>query len=111
MSDQPDVIAEKEEYYKILKRRYDKVKQLVKDHEGSRVLKPLPFNSGYFMAFACLNISAETLRTELLHKEGIGSIAIGESHLRIAYAGVDEQHLEELYSTIYRVAEGLAQPN
>lgn len=104
----PNYISEKEEYYKILKRRYEKVKQIVSEHSSSSVLTPLPFNSGYFMSFVCSSISAEELRTELLHKEGIGSIAIGETYLRIAYAGVDEEDLEELYSTIYQVAERLS---
>lgn len=98
--------AEKAEKREILRNRYVQVKQIT----GSRspdVLRPLPFNSGYFMAFRCTGVSAETLRQELLNR-GIGTIAIGDSYLRVAYSSVDRDDLDELYSEIYATAESLA---
>jgi DNA-binding transcriptional MocR family regulator len=68
----------------------------------------LPFNSGYFMTFELAQGGAERLRKALLQEQGVGTIALGDRHLRVAYSSVDEERLEELYSTIYQAAEKLS---
>ena len=103
----PGYIREKEQYFQILKERYQKVRNIVDSRKESPALAALPFNSGYFMSFQLNGLSAEKLRTELLHKEGIGTISIQDKFLRVAYASVDLADLEELYSKIYEIAEGL----
>ena len=60
------------------------------------------------MSFKVNGISSEKLRTELLHKEGIGTISIQDKYLRVAYASVDLENLDELYASIYETAESLA---
>lgn len=90
----------------LLASRYRKVRSII-EHSDTGPLTPLPFNSGYFMAFACDGISAEALRLALLD-EGIGTIAIGEAYLRVAYSTIDEQDLEELYGAIFAAARRLA---
>ncbi|MFW5688857.1 MAG: aminotransferase class I/II-fold pyridoxal phosphate-dependent enzyme [Spirochaetota bacterium] len=90
----------------MLKRRYEKVRAIVSETDTGP-LEPLPFNSGYFMAFTCRGISAEALRLALLD-EGIGTIAIGERYLRVAYSTIDEEDLEELYAAIVAAAKRLA---
>jgi aspartate/methionine/tyrosine aminotransferase len=104
----PRTAAEKEEYYGILRGRYRAVKDFIGKKTGHPLLRVLPFNSGYFMSFRCLGISAETLRRELLAKHGIGAIALGSEYLRIAFAGIDEDRIQEVYQTIYDTAERLA---
>ena len=69
-------------------------------------LSPLPFNSGYFMSFECRGISAETLRLRLLD-EGIGTIAIGEKYLRVAFSAVEAGNIDELYAAIVAAARAL----
>lgn len=86
----------------LLKRRYDRVRAII-GAADTGPLTPLPFNSGYFMAFACDGVSAEELRLALLD-EGIGTIAIGEAYLRVAYSTIDEKDLEELYAAIFAAA-------
>ena len=49
----------------MLKRRYDLVRKFVNTHT-SKVLEPLPFNSGYFMSFHVSTGKAEEIRKELL---------------------------------------------
>ena len=49
---------EKAEFRKILERRYKLVRDFVSTHE-SKFIKPLPFNSGYFMSFDTMSIDAE----------------------------------------------------
>ena len=43
---------------------------------------------------------------------GIGTIALGETDLRVAFSCIEEEHLEELFDTIHRavldVKEGRA---
>lgn len=114
MFDHPDYHAQKEAAEKDLNARYHIVKALLETiyagtggEELSRIMKPLPFNSGYFMAFKVSGISAEDLRLNLL-EQGIGSIAIGESYLRVAFAAIDQGDLEELYTIIFDSARKLA---
>ncbi|MFP4113997.1 MAG: aminotransferase class I/II-fold pyridoxal phosphate-dependent enzyme [Spirochaetota bacterium] len=89
----------------LLKARYERVRSIV-ETDDTGPLRPLPFNSGYFMAFVCDGISAEELRLALLD-EGIGTIAIGEKYLRVAYSTIDEDDLPELYSAVFAAAKRL----
>jgi aspartate/methionine/tyrosine aminotransferase len=99
--------AEKESYYALLRERYRKVKGFIGENPDHPRLKPLPFNSGYFMSFLCLGVDAERLRQELLTKHGIGVIALGNRYLRVAFASVDTEQIPSLYRTIYDTAADL----
>jgi hypothetical protein len=59
------------------------------------------------MAFQLSGISAEDLRLELLDR-GIGTIAIGEDFLRLAFAAIDGADLEELYREVFDAARSLS---
>ena len=99
--------TEKTQAYARLKRRYHKVRQLVASEDRPEVLRPLPFNSGYFMAFACEGIDAEALRQALLDR-GVGTIAVGSAYLRIAYATVEEDQLNPFFTEVFDAARSLA---
>ncbi len=98
---------EKEAFRAILESRYRKVKAFVQSKAGHKVLTPLPFNSGYFMSLHCKGVPAETLRRRLLDVYGIGVIAIDAEHIRVAFSSVEEELLDEVYTTIYKAAEEL----
>jgi aspartate/methionine/tyrosine aminotransferase len=100
--------GEKDRYRAMLQRRYNLVKSFVKANPNHPALRPLPFNSGYFMSFRC-EVDAETLRQELLAKHGIGVIALGEHYLRVAFSSIDEEKITEVYQTIYDVAAKLGE--
>ncbi len=109
----PDYTKQKQEAEKDLNARYHMVKTLLANayqdpgrEELKNILTPLPFNSGYFMTFKVETISAEDLRLSLLEK-GTGSIAIGNDYLRIAFAAIDKDDLESLYSEIFQTARDL----
>jgi aspartate/methionine/tyrosine aminotransferase len=102
----PDREGEKAEAYSLLKARYAAVKKIIAARR-SDVLTPLPFNSGYFMSFRLQRGKAEDLRKALLMGDGVGTIAIDERCLRVAYSSVDVDKLEELYERIYSAAEKL----
>jgi aspartate/methionine/tyrosine aminotransferase len=103
----PRTGKEKEEYYQMLRSRYLAVKRFIKEEGEHPILKPLPFNSGYFMSFRCEGLGAEILRRDLLAHHGIGVIALEEQYLRVTFAALEEDAIPHVYNTIYRTAESL----
>jgi aspartate/methionine/tyrosine aminotransferase len=99
----PRTPGEKAAYRALLQRRYNLVKDFINAHPNHPVLRPLPFNSGYFMCFHC-NADAEILRQELLSKHGIGVIALGEHCIRVAFSSIDEDKITAVYQKIYDTA-------
>jgi aspartate/methionine/tyrosine aminotransferase len=98
---------EKARFREILHKRYQLVKTLVNTHANHPVLQALPFNSGYFMSFRCKGVSPETLRQNLLKEHGIGTIALGNQYLRIAFSSVEAEQIPFVYETLFKVAEEL----
>ena len=103
----PRTPGEKIKYREMLQRRYDKVKAFIGQNPNHPVLKPMPFNSGYFMSFKCSGVSAETLRQKLLKELGIGVISLGDECLRVAFSSLDEEQVDHVYKTIYDIAAGM----
>lgn len=97
----PTYKNEKIEKYNILKRRYQKVKEILKNQKYSEFFAPLPYNSGYFMCVELKNnIDAEEIRQILLKKYDTGVIALNNL-LRIAFSSVAENQLQQLFDNIY----------
>lgn len=101
-------VTEKKAMFTLLEERYRKVRAFVDNKKDNPALEPLPFNSGYFMSFRCKTISAETLRQNLLNEYGIGTIAIDNQTLRIAFSSIDTANIDTVYETVYFVAEKLS---
>ena len=59
------------------------------------------------MSFHVAKIDAEDLRKQLLSDKGIGTIAIDNSTLRVAFSSIDEDKIESVYSDIYETAENM----
>jgi hypothetical protein len=57
------------------------------------------------MSFRCNGVSAEKIRRELLSNHGIGTVALGDHCLRIAFAGLDEDQIPPVYRTIYAAVQ------
>jgi aspartate/methionine/tyrosine aminotransferase len=103
----PRTAGEKARFQDIMQKRYNAVKEFLGKNPNHPVLKPLPFNSGYFMCFKCEGISAETLRQELLYKKGIGVVSLGDTCLRVAFAGLDVEQIAPVYRIIYDTAAAM----
>jgi aspartate/methionine/tyrosine aminotransferase len=99
---------EKSAFEEELKERYFKIKDILKRYEDREDLKPLPFNSGYFMSFLMKNGGAEALRKKLLDGKGIGTISIQDKYLRVAFSAVDIENIEDLFTQIFNSAEELS---
>lgn len=85
-----------------MKGRANRVKTLLDSGRYGDVWEYYPFNSGYFMCLKLTTASAESVRVKLLDSYGIGTIALGESDLRVAFSCIEEEHLEELFDTIHK---------
>lgn len=103
----PDFEQQKKEKFQIMKGRANKVKALLDSGKYGDVWSYYPFNSGYFMCLKLNGLSAERLRTHLLEQYGVGTIALGEHDLRVAFSCIEEEYLEDLYDIIYRGAQDL----
>lgn len=107
MTDESEEFEEQKlEYRAVLEERYKKVRAFVDSH-SSKVIEPLPFNSGYFMSFAVKGKNAEELRQKLLHGCGIGTVSIDSKTLRVAFSSLEAEQIEEVYSSIYKIADEL----
>jgi aspartate/methionine/tyrosine aminotransferase len=100
--------GEKAAFGAILEGRYRLVKDFTGNRREHRALRPLPFNSGYFMSFFCQGFPAEKLRQVLLYEHGIGTRAMEEHYLRVAFSSVEAEQIGEIYGAIYASAEALA---
>ena len=91
-----------------IKSRYQIIKKIMKQHDFSGPIKPMPFNSGYFMSFELTGIAAEDARKYLLTKHGIGVISFKNKYLRVAYSCIDKNNIEDLIITIINAAEKIS---
>lgn len=98
----PEFNDQKAEKYSIMKGRANKVKTILDSGKFGDVWEYYPFNSGYFMCLKLKTVDADTLRLHLLNKYEIGTIALGETDLRVAFSCIEEPYLEELFDTIYQ---------
>lgn len=98
----PEFADQKEEKFQIMKGRANKVKALLDSGKyGDDVWTYYPFNSGYFMCLKLHTVPAEELRLHLIHNYGLGTIALGETDLRVAFSCIEEEQLEDLFDMVY----------
>ena len=98
---------QKRRNYEILKARALKTKEIASDARYAKLWEVYPSHAGYFM---CLNLkfgNAEVVRQQLLEEHGIGTIALGETELRVAYSCLEESDIETVFEVIARVIERL----
>lgn len=103
----PGYAAQKQRNYETLKARALKVKAVASDAKYVELWEVYPSHAGYF---TCLNLksgNAETVRQRLLEEHGIGTIALGETELRVAYSCLDASDVETVFEAIARVIETL----
>jgi len=93
----------KEDARKEMELRYRLIKDKLKEKENLDYLKPLAFNSGYFLSFECKG-DVEELRLYLLEEYNIGAINIMNKVFRVAYCSVDTEKLSDLFDIIYKAA-------
>lgn len=106
-----DFQTQKQNKFELLKRRANKVKQILEQDEYNDLWDYYPFNSGYFMCLKLKGVDAETLRQHLLANHGVGVISLGENDVRVAFSCVEEEELKNLFDLIYQVVKDLSAKN
>jgi aspartate/methionine/tyrosine aminotransferase len=101
--------AEKLVKFELLKKRYEKVKEILATNANyGDYFHALPFNSGYFM---CIKpgkgIDAERLRILLAEKYSIGTIQL-QGLLRIAFSSTPTKELTIVFESIYESCKELS---
>lgn len=86
--------------FETLKRRANKVKQVLADPKYQEAWDVYPFNSGYFMCLKLKRIDAEKLRIHLLNQYGVGLISIGKTDLRVAFSCLEEDDIQTLFDIV-----------
>ena len=59
-----------------------------------------PYNSGYFMCLRLRGADADTVRTKLLDEHGVGTIALGQANLRVAFSCLTEAQIPGVFKAI-----------
>jgi aspartate/methionine/tyrosine aminotransferase len=90
-----------------LESRARKVKEVLASADYSDIWEAYPFNAGYFMCLKLTKADAETYRSHLLDKHGVGVIADGSSDIRVAFAGVEEDEIPALFEVLAQAAREL----
>jgi len=97
----PTYHKEKTGKYKILKARYDKVKEVLSNKKYEPYFKAYPFNSGYFMCVKLKEgLDGEQIRRILLDKYDTGLINLNNV-FRIAFSAAAEKDIPQLFENIY----------
>jgi len=103
----PDFKKQKEEKYQIMKKRANRVKEVLNTGKYDDEFVYYPFNSGYFMCLKLKNVDAEALRVHLLDKYGVGTISVNKTDLRIAFSCMEVENIEDLFNIIYQGCKDL----
>ncbi len=88
-----------------MKARANKVKGLLDSGSFGDAWDYYPFNSGYFMCLKLKGASAEAVRQRLLNVYQLGTIALGETDLRVAFSCLEIEQIDEVYATIYKAVK------
>lgn len=104
----PEFDAQKAEKAGIMKGRANRVKELLDSGRYGDTWSYYPFNSGYFMCLKLRDVDADTVRQRLLNEYGVGTIALGQTDLRVAFSCIEEVDLEDLFDTIHKAVLDVA---
>lgn len=96
---------QKQRNFEILKDRALKVQQIANDSRYADTWDVYPCHAGYFICISLKSGNAETVRQILLNEHGIGTIALSETELRVAYSCIDITDIEDVFSKIAQVVQ------
>ncbi len=103
----PDFFAQREAKASVMRRRALKVEEVLKNSDYSQAWEAYPFNSGYFMCLKINGVNANALRVHLLEKHGVGTIAVNDTDLRVAFSCIEVENIPELFSLIFQAWKDL----
>ncbi len=101
----PGYTEQKQSNYQTLKARALKVKQVTTDPQYTNLWEVYPSHAGYFICLSLKSGNAEKVRQILLNEHGIGTIALSETELRVAYSCLEEADIETVFRKIAQVIQ------
>jgi len=104
----PDFYKDRQAKVEVMRARAVRVKETLAQPKFAEAWTPYPFNSGYFMCVQLRKVSAEKLRRHMLEKYGVGTIAIGERDLRIAFSSLEVEQIPECFDLLLQGAKDLS---
>lgn len=93
--------AQKAAKFELMKKRANRVKEVLDSDRFDDAWEYYQFNSGYFMCLKLKTVNAEALRVHLLDQYGVGTIALGDTDLRVAFSCLEYGDVEEIFNLIY----------
>ncbi len=104
-----DFLQERRAVIEVLKERYRILKQALQELK-SPLIRPLPFNSGFFAFLHLQGIRASDFAEHLITKYKVGVIpweGPGVNGIRIAFCGVEAESLPKVVECIKKTADDL----
>lgn len=98
----PGFEEQRREKFAVMKGRANRVKEVLDSGKYEAAWDYYPFNSGYFMCLKLKTVASEPLRQHLLEQYGIGTIALGETDLRVAFSCIEEEAVPQLFDLIHQ---------
>jgi len=107
----PSFYAERAQKAALMEERATEVKRVLGDGRYDKEFQAYPFNSGYFMCLKIKSCPAPVLRKYLLEKYGVGTIAVAETNLRVAFSCLEKEEIEGLFALIAQACRDLSAQN
>lgn len=96
----PNLAQERRGKYEVLRRRAQRVREVLAKPDYTEAWEAYPFNSGYFMCLRLKGVDAEALRRHMLDAFGIGVISLGAEDIRVAFSCLEEDQIEALFDAL-----------
>lgn len=103
----PDFFSQREAKSAEMATRAHRVRAVLDNPDFTPHFSAYPFNSGYFMCLKIKRHNANTLRLHLLNNYGIGTIAITDTNLRIAFSCLEAGDIAELFACVCQACRDL----
>ena len=100
--DSPDFACLRAEKVALLKDRALEVKEVLANAKFAGAWEPYPFNSGYFMCLRLKTVDAEALRVHMLREHGVGTIAINDRDLRVAFSCLEVDDIPQVFDLLFK---------
>jgi len=96
--DDPDFRKQQAEKVAVLRSRAAAVARECRKPEYADCWDVYPFNSGYFMCLRLKDTDADTVRLRLLDDHGVGTIALGQREIRVAFSCLTEAQIPGVFA-------------
>lgn len=94
----PDFRKQQAEKVDVLRSRAAAVARECRKPEYADCWDVYPFNSGYFMCLRLKDTDADTVRLRLLDDHGVGTIALGQREIRVAFSCLTEAQIPGVFA-------------